>query len=212
MIESLEAKIKKVKDEHKLEVIAKTKLEGLKVLTFISEFKCKKTKNIVVDLVGMELTKITESIKLVLQQIRPLKSNASFKMNDKTINTHSPFIFKFDNNCKYTQYCNLEYSSIGNVEVTIKIPLQFYDKDELTYEMRAITECEHHYFIGCSARQLNDIRVHRYWFADFEKVKYYGGSVTNYCGSVGDKKDFEFIIVNGSYKEYLTYPLTKLSK
>jgi len=203
MIESLESKLKKVRNEHKLEVMAKEKLEGLKVLTFISEFKNKTTKNVVVDLLELEDSKITESIKLVLQQIPALKSNASFELSNKTINTHSPFIFKFDNNCKYKQYCNLEYKSLGSVEVTIKIPLEYYDKGELSCETRPITESEHHYFVGCSNKELSNIRVYRYWFRDFGTMKYYGGSVTNYCSSVGDKEAFEFIIVNGSCKEHL---------
>lgn len=92
---------------------------------------------------------------------------------------NTPYKVNIDNPCSPSQYhsFSVKIGYISNdIDVQCELPIETIAPFTTTGE-RGITDSEHHYFIGRSYRELNNMRVRQYNFLA-DQINWYGGDKT----------------------------------
>lgn len=92
---------------------------------------------------------------------------------------NSPFLVRIDNPAAPNQYNNfsvkISYQS-NDIDMQIEMPINCIS-DFVRVSDRNITDSEHHYFIGCSYKELHSMKVRQYVFKA-DQISWYGGDKT----------------------------------
>ena len=93
---------------------------------------------------------------------------------------------------------DIEYTS-GKYLISIELHKDFYG-DNVNAFQRNLSDSEYHYYIGTPMHELRSMKIRAYELNRPEGVsimKYYGGSVKNYCSDKKGQKTFERIVLTG---------------
>ena len=173
--ESLNDKINAITLEHNFKKECATKLEGIKSLCYITDGKG------VINIYAAN----ENDFKKVLALYPPTNTRTTIgTATDKFYAIlDTPFRVNLENPCQpafsYIHAVTFGYMH-NDTSVKIKLPISFII-DFVTRGERAISDSEHHYFIGVSYRKLAEIRVLSYSFKfdiSNNQISWYGGDKT----------------------------------
>ncbi len=190
----LETKIEKLKKEDALEKQVKSLLPNLKFNAFFSGHNNDKP------ILSFDLKDgdIKGDILQIIAAYPPTKKTNKLSFaSGKDIQTSSPYKLDFKNQSAYARTARIEYIN-GVYDIWIEVPENYYHKDVISINQRSLYESEHHYFIGCSYKQLASIQVGELRLNGYECQKYYGGTCVCYITDETQKEAFERVVLTGN--------------
>lgn len=212
-MKTLEQQIAELTAEYNFKAEVETLFGGYKYLAFRSVTK-EYDNCVVIDLRDTrryELKDLAKHIKYILMTFKPTGENYTIDFAGKEpIKTASRFAFRIDNGVNQNNHVGISYNS-NRVGVQIELPIEFYSPLIVRNFTRGITDCEDHYFTGCSRKELQSIRLQAKELNIFQTVNWYGSHRTHYVTQPEYVEHFEFVILNGAepnlleqHNEYLT--------
>lgn len=123
---------------------------------------------------------------MLLNELKPVKLSSSFLHGQKTIELNTPYQIKTISNVNKNPEASFVWDSVVDgeaVKINAKIDAKFLiDEGYLTSGSRKVTDSEHHYFGGCSMREINLKQIPCANFSSIAKqVSYYGGDKRSTC-------------------------------
>jgi len=123
---------------------------------------------------------------MLLNELKPVKLSSCFKHGQKTIELNTPYQITTISNVRQYPKVSFVWDVLIDgeaVKIDAKIDAKFLiDEGYLTVGFRGVTDSEHHYFGGCSMREINSMQIPCANFSSIRKqVGYYGGDKRSTC-------------------------------
>lgn len=206
----LNKEIAALKAKHKLQNSVEKKLKGIdpdRIYTNDFDYKKHGTKYTFhvrlcsdgFNKPGIPFADLRRTIQQIIKAYPPTRKNTIYTASDDQP-TASGFVLRWDNGYN-REKVTIEWNS-GKFWAHIDLPIEFYSNDCKEYFTRKVYDCEHHYFLGVSYAEIQRKQLPAYRLAMFERIQYYGGSVTNYVKNVEDVEEFEFLLLNGHIEQH----------
>lgn len=123
---------------------------------------------------------------ILLNELKPVKLSSSFLHGQKTIELNTPYQITTISNVNKCPRASFVWDVVidgETVKIDAKIDAKFLiDEGYLTLGSRKVTDSEHHYFGGCSMREINSKQIPCANFSSIRnQVGYYGGDKRSTC-------------------------------
>ena len=123
---------------------------------------------------------------MLLNELKPVKLSSCFMHGRKAIELNTPYRITTISNVKQSPKVSFDWNVLIDgeaVKINAKIDAKFLiDEGYLTLGSRGVTDSEHHYFGGCSMREIDSIKIP---CADFSSIRsqvaYHGGDKRSTC-------------------------------
>jgi len=141
----------------------------------------------------------------VMELIKSIEPCKFPKLSEQLREHTSPYLISCVNNVKNSEVRVKFHTKLNNGQtgqIWIKLPTEFYSDDVLGYGQRGVYETEHHYYGGTSRTEIGKIRLSTRGFDMYNVQRWYGGNIDCWIDDEDDQEPYEFMIFNGTVKEF----------
>jgi len=173
MKKSLKTQVAELTAKFEAEEMVKSKLGNIKVLVIMRDTD--------ISFISCYIEEL-EELKTIIKTFAPTKKESVVGTANDKFHTvmGTPYNLTINNPAQPNNFNDfsvcVKYVS-AEFDVHIKLPIRFF-MDHIVTANRPITDCEYHYFIGCSNKELRDIRVRQYLWNTQKRINWYGGDCT----------------------------------